>query len=76
MSAENRKAPLTVDDARAWVARIRDVADDAESAHGMEDALWVEVLRTIASGATERPSGLALAALATLEIDFPRWWCA
>jgi hypothetical protein len=66
------------DDVRA---RVREVARgraggmgiDPEEAHGLEDALWSDVLRAIAEGA-ENPRELAAEALTTEDIAFPRWY--
>lgn len=45
---------------------------DDETAHGMEDALWADVLRAIAAGDADAPA-LARAALTTQEMNFSRW---
>lgn len=61
---------MTVDEVRRRVAEIREKAWDDEVAHGMEDNLWRDVLRAIA---TEKVAGAE--ASATEDIDFSRW-CA
>ena len=65
---------MTVDDVRAEVERIRDLAGDDESAHSAEDRLHQDVLRAISDGA---PNAAELAAevLKTEAIQFARW-CA
>jgi hypothetical protein len=70
-----RTEAMTPEDVQQYVERIRENALDDEAAHGMEDALWADVLEAIASGAAEEPAALARAALATLDIEFARW-CA
>jgi len=56
------------------VHQIRKNQGDVETAHGMEDYLWQEVLQTIADGTAEDPAALARAALKTTELDFDRWY--
>lgn len=48
---------------------------DYESAHALEDSLYVHVLLSIANGKCKDPAKLASAALKSSELDFPRW-CA
>lgn len=66
---------VKVEDVEREVERIRGMADDDESAHSTEDALWERVLRAIASGETDDAPGIAAAALKTQTVDFARW-CA
>lgn len=49
-------------------------AGDAESAHDLEDKLFVDVLTEIAKGEGDAAE-LAKAALRSRELEFPRW-CA
>lgn len=56
------------------LTRIDAIKRDDESAHSLEDALHVKVLRAIADGSPNAKE-LALAALKTLDIEFCRW-CA
>ena len=63
---------MNVKDVQEWVDRIRASSGDDESAHGMEDALWLYVLRAIADGA-DSPRDLARVAASTSEIEFSRW---
>ncbi|WP_303985888.1 hypothetical protein [Niallia circulans] len=65
---------MTVDDVMKRVEDIRQVAEaeDDETAHGMEDELYAEVLKAIANG-VDNPEKLATEALKTLEIEFSRW---
>ncbi|KLK98059.1 hypothetical protein XJ18_17675 [Bacillus pumilus] len=64
---------MTVDDVRERVENIRQVAFDDETAHGMEDDLYIDVLEAIATGA-DSPEKLAAEALKTQEIEFYRWY--
>ena len=66
---------MTVDEIKIQVKIIGEVAGDAEVAHAYEDQLHQTVLRNIAEGMCEDPTGCAAAALLTNEFDFPRW-CA
>lgn len=65
---------MTYDEVTTEVIRIRQMAGDPETAHSAEDDLHQGVLAAIANGA-ENPATLAKAALATKDIEFPRW-CA
>jgi hypothetical protein len=66
---------MTVDEVKARVEEIRNMAGDDEAAHGMEDKLHQDVLRAIANRECPNPARLAYRALETKEIDFSRW-CA
>lgn len=72
---------LTIKDVETRVKEISTFVSDPEAAHSLEDALFVDILEAICaswplSGMTpELAKGLALAALRSREIDFPRW-CA
>lgn len=48
-------------------------ADDDESAHSLEDELFIAVLEAIAYGQTPDPALLAREALKSRKIDFNRW---
>jgi hypothetical protein len=65
----------TVEDAQQIVARIGVRAADWESAHGLEDELYVAVLQAIASGRLfgDEAVELAQAALKSKQFDFPRY---
>lgn len=65
---------MTLDEARAWVEKIRGLADDDEAAHAEEDELHQAVLDHVARGG-ENAQGLAAIALSTRAIAFARW-CA
>lgn len=65
---------LTVSEVARRVAEIDGMKGDAEAAHSSEDGLWREVLRNIADGCPY-PRSLAMTALQTTDLDFPRW-CA
>ncbi len=64
---------MDVQEVQRQVARIREMADDNESAHAKEDSLWANVLEAIAGGISDS-DGLASAALKTKEITFSRWY--
>jgi len=66
---------ITLDDVVARVAEIQAAATDAEHAHGLEDDLWMDVLRAIAAGRCDEPRVCAKAALRSRDIEFGRW-CA
>lgn len=65
---------MTTDEIRSRVEKIRDMADDDESAHCAEDRLWQEVLEAIANGTATDPAACAEVALETRDIDFSRWY--
>ena len=62
------RGPLTVEDVRQRVERIREIAGDDECAHVEEDKLFEDVLMFLASQGNE----LAAEALKTLDIQFSR----
>lgn len=64
---------MTVDEVNERIAELRGIKDDPEAAHILEDTIMDEVLQAIARGA-EDPAGLALAALATQDVEFSRWY--
>lgn len=66
---------LTVEEVRARIEDIKAVVADAERAHSLEDSLYEDILRAIATDRCDDPKGCAAAALSTQDIDFPRW-CA
>lgn len=66
---------LTIKDVEALLADVRASAEDAESAHSMEDRMHQLVLRAIADGKCENPREAARIALKSQEISFARW-CA
>lgn len=61
----------TLDGIDRWVRDIAKCAADPEQAHGLEDALYVAVLKAIAGGAGA--AELARAALAAHDLEFSRW---
>ena len=65
---------LSVEDAKAWVERIRAMVGDPEAAHGEEDQLRAAVPHAIADGSPDAVE-LAYMPTSTEHIDFPRW-CA
>lgn len=64
---------LTTKEVRRRVAAIRKAVQDDERAHGMENTLYIDVLRAIATHQCEDPASCAKAALATEKLDFNRW---
>lgn len=67
---------MTTDEARQ---RIEDIkahvhANRFDSAHSMEDELWMDVLKAFADGTTDDPAALARIALETFDIEFPHWY--
>jgi hypothetical protein len=60
-------------DVLTFVELIREMRDDDEVAHGMEDDLHTAVLSAIAADRTHDAAALARAALSTRDIDFARW---
>lgn len=63
---------ITVQEVIEQVESISECADDAESAHGLEDALYKAVLTAVAEGAPNAAE-LAREALKTKELKFPRY---
>lgn len=58
------------------VKEIRAAKGDDEMQHGMEDALYVDVLRAISSGVLPlgtKPADLAAAAVKVRRMKFHRW---
>ena len=65
---------LTVEKVKEKVKIIKDASiEDYESAHSLEDKLYIEVLKDISKGNPDAPK-LAKAALAANKIKFPRWY--
>lgn len=65
---------MTEKELASRINKIRDMANDDESAHAAEDGLREEVLRVIAEGA-DNAKELAALVLTTSDISFSRW-CA
>lgn len=65
---------ITIEEVEARVRMVESRKDDNESAHGIEDDLYEDVLRAIAEGSPEA-TALARAALKSKDVDFARW-CA
>jgi len=64
---------VTLQEVEKRVAEIGRIGvDDDASAHGKEDDLWRDVLRTIANGAPDA-ADLAREALRTRDFAFARW---
>ena len=67
---------MTVEEVNERVAEIERIVRDPEAAHVYEDQLWHDVLFEIAAGVpSAHASNLAVAALQTESLKFPRW-CA
>lgn len=70
---------MTIAEARARVAEIRDAAGDDEAAHCMEDRLRTDALEAVVGANTLQELNdavvIAAIALSTKRIDFARW-CA
>lgn len=64
---------MNVESVKRVIEAIRTSAGDPESAHGMEDDLYTEVLASIALG-NPNAKELAAAALHAQDVDFPRWY--
>lgn len=62
---------MTIEDVKERIQKIKDVKDDYEKAHSLEDELWRNVLREVAKGASNS-QGLAEAALKSRWIRFAR----
>ncbi len=65
---------MNVQDVVARVDAVYRYRSDDETAHQVEDDLYVDVLKAIAAGQCEDPSGCAAAALKTQDICFARWY--
>jgi hypothetical protein len=66
---------LKAADVKERVKIIKMNAADPETAHGMEDCLYQDVLAAIRDGVCEDPVACCKAALEAIKIPFPRW-CA
>lgn len=65
---------MTPQDVADRLAAIRKEAGDNEQQHGLEDELYVAVLRSIAEGSCEDPAETARVALQANDIEFTRWY--
>lgn len=65
---------MTPADVQQELATIERIKDDDEAAHGLEDDLWVRVLRCIAEDTAEDPRECARLALTSCLIEFSRWY--
>lgn len=66
---------MRASDVEERLQRIRKVVWDDELAHSLEDELYLEVLRAIASGMCDDPKACAAKAIETQVFAFGRW-CA
>lgn len=74
LGGPNRSDSMTVDDVRKAVEEIRKSINDDEKAHILEDALYQDILESIADGTAENPAEMAKEALKTGTLDFSRWY--
>lgn len=66
--------PLTVEKVKELVKAVKDQStEDYESAHSLEDKLYISVLKDISKGNPDAVK-LAQAALVANKIKFPRWY--
>ena len=65
---------MNLDEVNSRLAKIHENITDDERAHSMEDKLHQDVLRSIADGSCDNPAHCAAAALASLKLDFARWY--
>jgi hypothetical protein len=72
---ESMTKPMNVADVEKHLAKIKEIEGDSEMAHCGEDALYTELLRSIAAGTCDDPAACAKRALTTKEMPFSRW-CA
>lgn len=66
---------MTIDEIKKRINEIRERSGDDESAHGLEDKLYYDILVSIADGSTDDAQGIAREAIKTQAIRFSRW-CA
>lgn len=65
---------MNVKDIEARVAQIAGHAHEPDAtAHELEDALFLDVLKAIAAGVT-KPAALAAAAIKSADLDIKRWY--
>ncbi len=65
---------MKVTDIEARLAKIKEVASEKDGqAHGLEDDLFLDVLKAIANGADD-PRALAAAAIQSADLDINRWF--
>lgn len=68
---------LTMKEVRRRIEDIRASAGDPEGAHGMQDELYLDVLKAVAASGwvaqRDRAVRLAQAVLVVEDIEFPRW---
>ena len=73
MKKKSKQKKFCVDDVIEYIESISDVAKtDYETAHGMEDDLFEEVLKAIATGTCVNPKEVAVEALKVKKLDFAR----
>jgi hypothetical protein len=65
---------VTPEDVEARLVNIEAAKGDNETAHELEDELYVDVLRAIAASEAADPQALAERALKAYDLDFTRWY--
>jgi hypothetical protein len=67
---------MMLNEVKARVTEIADTADDPEQAHRLEDTLYRDVLKAIATGQCRDypPEDFAAEALRAGPLRFPRWY--
>ena len=66
---------MTPADVKTAVKQIKERQGDYEAAHAMEDMLYLEALKAIASGNCDDPQAIAKEAIKTQRLGFARY-CA
>lgn len=66
---------MKASDVEERLHKIREAMEDDERAHSLEDDLYLEVLKAIASGMCDDPRACAAKAIETQVLAFGRW-CA
>jgi hypothetical protein len=67
---------MTTEEIESRIKNIRDIADDAESAHSSEDSLHLDFIKYVATLSEHLPELAAKAKLvaSTEDINFSRWY--
>lgn len=65
---------MTLDEATIRVAKIRDLENDSEIAHGREDDLYLEFIQYVSSLDIPDVSNVAKVILRTQDMPFERWY--
>lgn len=65
---------MKLDELKKRIEEIKEIKDDPENAHIKADALYIDVLQSIADNTCENAVDMAREALTVEGIDFPRWF--